>query len=206
MTLIVIASALLALGWYFNQHKSGPENTSKNSLTAAQASISKTPIEQVKEKVQDLASHDGEKNHSDHSNENEAAELLTQERQYTEIELNEMTEEKFEALLKDTQMRLPKLSDFKKLPAGALHRTPPQVIEAGRNLGVIKEVLRIHESYERAALPFYRDCAKNDEGSTPVRALCLTNLIEIHKKNNVPLNLKEYPSQLIELTKLVTDI
>lgn len=132
--------------------------------------------------------------------------VLIQERVYTEVELNNMTEEQFSALLKDTEMRLPKLSDLKKLPAGALHRTPPLIIEAGRELGLIKEIIKIHESYEKIALPFYKSCAKNDQGTTPVRALCLTNLIELNKKSGREFKINEYPSQIIELAKMVTEI
>jgi hypothetical protein len=132
--------------------------------------------------------------------------VLTVERVFTEKEINEMTETKFIELLKDTERKLPKLTDIKKLPAGALHRTPPIVIQAGRDLGVIKEVLKVHESYERVVTPFYKSCAKNEEGTTPVRALCLTNLIEIKKKNNQSLNLKDYPERLVELSKMITDI
>ena len=132
--------------------------------------------------------------------------ILTAERIYTEQEINEMSEVKFIDLLKETERRLPKLADIKKLPPGALHRTPPIVLQAGRDLGVIKEVLKVHESYSRVVAPFYKSCAKDDTGTTPVRALCLTNLIEINKKNNQSLNLKEYPDKLIELSKMVTDI
>lgn len=132
--------------------------------------------------------------------------VLESARVYTEIELKEMTEEQFSNLLKDIQSRLPKLSDIKSLPAGALHRTPTIIIEAGRDLGLIKEILKIHESYEKSAVPFYKTCAKNNEGTTPVRALCLTNLVEIKKKKGQDLNMAEYPHQIIELAKMVTDI
>lgn len=132
--------------------------------------------------------------------------VLEKERLYTEAELNEMSEEQFTILLKDTETRLPKLADIKKLPAGALHRTPPIIIEAGRQLGLIKEILKIHESYERVAVSFYQNCAKDSSGTTPVRALCLTNLIEIKKKKGESLNLAEYPGPIIQLAKMVTDI
>lgn len=132
--------------------------------------------------------------------------VLMRERIYTEAEINEMSEQQFEELLKETERKLPKIADLKKLPAGALHRTPPDVIQAGRDLGVIREVLKVHEAYERVAAPFYNNCAKNNEGVTPVRALCLTNLIEIKKKNGESLNLKEFPNQLIELSRMVTEI
>lgn len=132
--------------------------------------------------------------------------VLEKERIYTEQELGEMTEENFLELLKDVQTRLPKLSDIKKLPPGALHHTPPLILEAGRELGLIKEILKIHTSYEAVALPFYKSCAKNAEGTTPVRALCLTNLIEIKKKNGQDFNSSEYPGHIVELAKIVIEI
>ena len=132
--------------------------------------------------------------------------VLEKERIYTEQEINEMTEEQFAMLLKDTENRLPKRSDLKQIPAGALHRTPTIVLKAGRDLGLIKEILKVHESYERIAAPFYKSCAKNEEGTTPVRALCLTDLIQIKKKNGQELNINEFPSQIVELSKMVTDI
>ncbi len=131
--------------------------------------------------------------------------LLTQERTFTDAEINDMTEEQFVELIKDTERKMPKVSDLKKIPTGALHTTPTVVIQAGRDLGVIKEVLKVHESYERVATPFYKTCAKSEEGVTSVRALCLTNLIEIKKKNNESVNLNEYPSQLVQLSRLVID-
>jgi hypothetical protein len=132
--------------------------------------------------------------------------LLVQERFYTENEINEMTEPQFKSLLKDIELKLPLLSDLKKLPPGALHTTPAPVMQAGKDLGLIKEILKVHESYEREALVFYESCAGNAERPTPVRALCLTNLVIIKKKNGERVNLKSYPAQLVELTKMVTDL
>lgn len=136
----------------------------------------------------------------------EAELVLEKERIYTEQEINEMTEEKFSMLLKDTANRLPKRSDIKQIPSGALHRTPEIIIKAGRDLGLIKEVLKIHESYERVAASFYQSCAKDEEGTTPVRALCLTDLIQIKKKHGQELKMNEFPNQIVELSKMVTDI
>ena len=132
--------------------------------------------------------------------------VLTAERIYTENEINEMSEIQFSGLIKDTELKLPKLSDIKKIPPGALHHTPVLIIQAGRDLGVIKEILKIHKEFEKVAIPFYKNCAKNLQGTTPVRALCLTNLIEIKKNNNENLNLKDYPETLVELSRMVTGI
>lgn len=191
--IIIVVTALL----YLSDKGQLNDNKSKLTLlnTAKKLPVLDTIIQQNLAKQQEasmkLASNDV---------------LLEQERVYTEQELNEMTEETFIALLKDTENRLPKRSDIKQIPSGALHRTPEIIIQAGRDLGLIKEILKIHESYERVALTFYKSCAKNEEGTTPVRALCLTDLIQIKKKNGQSININEFPTQLVELSKMVTDI
>lgn len=132
--------------------------------------------------------------------------LLVRERVYTESEINEMSETQFIALLAETESKLPTVNDIRKLPPGALHRTPAPVIQAGKDLGLLKEVLKVHESYEREAQVFYKKCALTVERPTSVKALCLTNLIEIKKKNGEKLNLAAFPADIVALTKLITDM
>ncbi len=134
------------------------------------------------------------------------SDLLVRERVYTENEINEMTEEQFTALVKETELKLPKLSDIKNLPPAALHRTPAPVMQAGKDLGLLKEVLKVHESYEPIAAKLYQNCAKDAQRPTPVRALCLTDLIQYKKKNGEKINQAEYPANLIDLTKMITDM
>lgn len=134
------------------------------------------------------------------------ATMLTRERIYTEEEITSMTEEEFKTMLNDTERRLPSKKDIKDLPPGALHHTPGIIVEAGRNLGAIKEVLKAHENYEKIALPFYEKCSMNNEGTTTVRALCLTNLVLIKEKNGEKVNTNSYPQDIVKLSKLVTDL
>lgn len=138
--------------------------------------------------------------------ESSSTELLTAERFYTEEEIKNTTEIQFAEMLKDTEKRLPTLSDIKQIPSGALHHIPAVVLEAGRNLGAIKEVLKYHPEYEEKAIPLYTECARAENRPTPVRALCLTNLIEVSKKHRLPLDLKTFPPNIVQLTKLVTDM
>jgi hypothetical protein len=133
-------------------------------------------------------------------------ELLTAERIYTEEEIKNTTEQQFYEMLKETQKRLPLLSEIKQVPSGALHHIPSVVLEAGRNLGVLKEVFKYHPEYEIKAISMYNDCARAENRPMPVRALCLTNLILFSKKYNLPLDLKSFPNNIVELTKLVTDM
>ena len=187
--MLSLALFMAAVSFYLNHNKLNVQNDNKSKLT----------LEKVEEKAEQKVSGFKAVMEKNLANQEKIAiaqtasdNVLTQDRSFTELEIKEMTEEKFIDLLKDTQRRLPKISDIKKLPPGVLHRTPEIIIQAGRDLGVLKEVLKVHESYERDAFPFYKNCAKNAEGPTPLRALCLTNLIEIKKKNGENLNLKEY--------------
>lgn len=136
----------------------------------------------------------------------ETSNILLKERNYTEVEINEMTESEFRDLLKETESKLPTISDIRQLPPGALHYTPAPVMQAGKDLGLLKEILSVHESYEREAVTFYDKCAKTKERPVAIKALCLTNLIEIKKKNGMKINLNSYPKDIVELTKLITDI
>ena len=132
--------------------------------------------------------------------------LLIRERVYTESEINNMTEEQFRVLVNETELKLPKLSDIKNLPPGALHRTPAPVMQAGKDLGLLKEVLAVHESYEPMAAKMYQSCAKDSLKPTPVRALCLTDLIIYKKKNGEKINKAEYPAVLLDLTRIITEL
>lgn len=199
MIITMISTIIIVVIAYLYQVKNDDLNDNKSKLTLLKTAKKVPGLKNLIE--QNLARQQAQ------SNDQMSPEIVLQtERLYTEAELLDMTEEQFSVLLKDTEGRLPKLSDIKKIPAEALHRTPPIVLQAGRDLGLIKEILKIHESYERVAAPFYKSCAKNAEGTTPVRALCLTNLIEIKKKNNQEINMSEFPGQIIELSKMVTEI
>ncbi len=127
--------------------------------------------------------------------------LITMERQYTEKEIENMNELQFSTLLSDVKRKLPKKSELKNIPAHALHTTPPIIIEAGKNLGLIKEVILIHPEFQKTAIPFYEECAKDNESPTTIRALCLTNLIIINKKTK----LQNYPKEIVDLAKIVTE-
>lgn len=203
--LIITMISLLVMGTiaFLKQQNPVASNDNKSKLTllntAQKIPVLKSLIQQNLAKQEELARQSA-------AQEAASENVLVKERVYTEQELSEMSEEKFVELLKDTTIRLPKLSDIKKIPPGVLHHTPAIILAAGRELGLIKEILKIHESYERAALPFYKSCAQNTEGTTPVRALCLTNLIEISRKNGQSIKTTGYPGNIVELAKMVTEI
>ncbi len=132
--------------------------------------------------------------------------LLTQERIYTEEEIKNTTPLQFEEMLKETEAKLPLKAELKQIPEGALHHTPTTILEAGRNLGALKEVLKFHPEYEEKIIPLYHKCAQASDRPTTVRALCLTDLITLSKKRNTPIDLTKYPNDIVSLTKIVTDM
>jgi hypothetical protein len=200
--LLVVVALILGVGVrYINSDKNHAVNEIKSKLTI-DTTTQKTPPKGLRA----LIAKNIEKQQEMTERTDFGPPLIEQERFYTELEIASMTEGQFEDLLKTVELKLPKLSDIKKLPPGALHRTPELVLQAGKDLGLIKEVLAVHESYERNAVGFYDECAKSVERPTPVRALCLTNLIVIKKKNGEKINSKAYPAELLELTKMITDL
>ena len=74
-------------------------------------------------------------------------------------------------LLKD----LPK-KDILHKPDRDHHRPPPELTEAGAELGAIEDLLDKNPSLLREGLRFYKQCALQDEVLTSLRALCLHNL------------------------------
>ena len=136
----------------------------------------------------------------------QSSSVLTMERNFTQEEINRMSEAEFKSVLADIERKLPKKSDLKKIPEQALHHTPPAIIEAGRNLGLIKEIIKVHKNYETFALDFYQDCTKNEESPTTIRAICLTNLVVINRLNGNKFNTAGYPKEIVDLSKIVTDL
>lgn len=132
--------------------------------------------------------------------------IILKKRNYTEIEIKNMSLEEFKDLLSTTEANLPTIADIRKLPPGALHHVPQPVIQAGRDLGLLKEILAEHPDYTGEANTLYENCSEKDELPQSVRALCLTNLIQNKKASGEKLNLSIYPKEIVELSKLVIDI
>jgi len=197
LVLLLIAGVLAAISMYLNGQKKVRPNESKSQLTA----------QAVEKKASKLRTFLDKKLIKDQQESaSSSTPLLDHERQFTEQEITQMTENGFEELLTEVERRLPKISDIKKIPSGALHRTPETIIEAGRNLGLVKEILISHEKFIPKAIGFYDHCAKSEERPTPVRALCFTNLVLLKKQKDEKINLKDYPPQVIDLAKMITDI
>ena len=200
VTVLVLAALLFVSSRYLKTQNELTSNDMKSQLMLQNSSENKP--KSLKDVIaKNLQSRDEMTERKDFDDS-----VLEKERIYTESEINEMSEEQFMGLLKDIELKLPRISDIKKLPPEALHRTPEPVMQAGRDLGLIKEILKVHESYDRVAVGLYERCAKETDRPTAVRALCLTNLVTIKKKNGQKINTAQYPAELVELTKMITDL
>lgn len=198
--LLIAGIFILAIvGIYLNTKS---ENETKNSLTEKLTN----PDSKISHKLQEVIAKNVEKKSEEMHEVKLDGSMLTKERIYTEDEINNMSPEQFNELLNDIERRLPKKTDIKKIPEQALHHTPPLIIEAGRNLGLIKEIIKVHNNYEKNALDFYQKCLNNIETPTTVRAICLTNLVVINQKNGTKYNTNKYPKEIVDLSKIVTDL
>lgn len=195
--LLIVIIAVFMMGQYIfsKRHEIVLHNINKNHLT---------PIKKLQNSslLIKLIPHQTDQKKTSLKNQN----MIQLQRQYTEQELSKMTEENFKSVLSETEIALPLLSDIKKLPEEALHHTPGLIIRAGKELGLIKEILKTNKSFENLALEFYKRCAQNKKGVTPVRALCLTNILEINKKNGIKIDTGQYPQHILELSKMVIDL
>ena len=208
LVLLILAALLAGTSIYLNTRKPKLPNESKSQLTSPTRSTNETQFNNSKVPLNDKIRTFLNKSlrvKKDAAGPVESP-LVTQERLYTEDEINRMSAENFKSLLVEVELRMPKITDIKKLPAEALHRTPEPILEAGKDLGLIKEIITRHEGYTQLAIGFYDNCAKSDERPTPVRALCLTNLALQKKKRAEKINLRDYPNQVIDLAKMITDL
>jgi hypothetical protein len=193
-TLILLGSLLLKSKKFFVSDDMKSKLTSENTLNNPSKSLKNLIASSIKKKEEMTE-------RVDFNDEN----LLVRERFYTEKEINDMSEEEFKLLVKETELKLPLLSDIKKLPPEALHRTPAPVMQAGKDLGLLKEVIKVHESYIDIAALMYERCSKNNLRPISVRALCLVNFIQYKKKYGKTINKADYPKELVDLIKIITD-
>ncbi len=208
-SIAILGLIILALLYYKSKHMTlnAPIESIESSIEQNNANSLETHGDTIRdENTHEAHNHDHPVEIKSEQAQKLEETMLANERFYTEAEIKEMTRDQFENLLKETEAKLPTVSDIRKLPAEALHHTPLAIIKAGRELGLLKEVINAHEDYELEAMEFYKKCAEKEDSPTPVRALCLTNLIEINKKRGIETNYSKYPSQIIELAKMITDL
>jgi hypothetical protein len=91
-------------------------------------------------------------------------------------EASPMTREEFASLVEQALQELPRKETLRKLPAEEVeHQAPPQIFEAGRILGGVKEALDKNPDLVPQAVEFYAHCAESNNYPNSVRALCYSN-------------------------------
>ncbi|MCK6596156.1 MAG: hypothetical protein L6Q33_13230 [Bacteriovoracaceae bacterium] len=206
--------ALLILGLVLfsmakNQKKNPVEIAEDPELLEVTQEVSLTNAGLQKTEKRDLKSliqQNLKKQQEEVENKISAQPQILQKRSYTESEIANMSVEEFKIVLDTTEAQLPTIKDIRSLPPGALHHVPTPIIQAGKDMGLIKEILAVHPDYRQEAQGFYEICAENDDRPQAVRALCLTNLIQLKKENGEKLNTASYPKEIVELSKLVIDL
>lgn len=210
---LLILLVILAGFIYFELNRSSRLTDKTNQLVTNSLSedqkVNKKHLEVIKDVPPPVSDKHEEEHH--HEAETEATKtdldetMLANERIYTQSELDHMTRAEFQHTLLDIKRKLPKLSEIKKIPDAALHHTPSLVLKAGRDISVVAEVTALHPEYEIDALNFYDACARNPQGVTTVKALCLTNIIEINNKNKQTTDLSIYPKEIVDLSRMVIE-
>ncbi len=131
---------------------------------------------------------------------------IATKRAYTEAEIIQMTETEFKNVLSETMIFLPKIHEIKKLPNNVLHTTPNEILAAGQDFGLIKEILKYHPEFQELANEFYSKNALNQELPVSLRAQALTHLVLALKTEGRDILQNDYPPEVIRLVKLVIDL
>lgn len=86
-----------------------------------------------------------------------------------------LSEFDFVERIEKTLLGLPAIEELKNFSAQELHHFNPLLIEAGKKLGKIAEVLTAYPQYKNKGLEFYQRCVQKVETFTAIKALCLLN-------------------------------
>ncbi len=150
---------ILGAGWFLNQ-----------TLNSPQESIPFLPTEPVLSQTQNEIKKEKSISH----------ESVSQ----TELKAQSLEVQEFIQFTEKVYQSLPFISDFQRLSESEVHHTPALMIEAGEKLGEIAQALEDHPEWAESAIPFYTDCARNDQFPNPVRALCYYHLNQIKNQNS----------------------
>lgn len=204
LALLILGLVLISI---YQDQKKSELALQENDLVSQEVSLTSSAIEKSeKPSLKDLIKKNLQAQEKSVAENLANKPMILQKRNYTEAEIQKMTIEEFKDLAMTTEANLPTIGDIRKLPPGALHHVPEPVIQAGKDLGLIKEILVVHPNFTEEANILYENCSEKDELPQSVRALCLTNLIQNKKSQGEKLNLSSYPKEIVELTKLVIDI
>lgn len=98
--------------------------------------------------------------------------------------------------------QLPLKSDLQKLDDGQAHSIPQELLQTGRELGKLKELVIKYPNFKELqdeAKTYYKSCADKDEVPTSIRSLCLFNRLQLAKNHNEKFDISSYPPEIKQL-------
>lgn len=120
--------------------------------------------------------------------------------------IKRMTLAEFKAFLGSALTNIPLKEDLASITSNQAHHIPKELLEGGKKLGVIREVLSNRPEFTKSASAFYEACAKQKKAMSSFRAMCLSNLIKLARKENKTFNLEGYNERVVELATEISDI
>lgn len=107
----------------------------------------------------------------------------------------------FNNYVDETLKKLPTKEKLEGLNNDDVHHTPKFIMETGLRLGKIKKQVKLNKDFAPKAMDFYEGCAKKDESFTPIRGLCLANLMYLKKELGESFDPSPYPEKVQDLAK-----
>ena len=111
--------------------------------------------------------------------------------------------DEFSGLLMKVYSDIPTIDDLRRLSPEDAHNYPNSLIETGRNLGLIVELVKNKKELLNEAIGFYSKCSKRDRFPSSVRAICLSNLMKFSKDSDFRPDLSLYPRRVLEMVKIL---
>ncbi|MFT6071174.1 MAG: hypothetical protein ACJAT2_001446 [Bacteriovoracaceae bacterium] len=160
-----------------------------------------------------LESHDHDHDHEeDHDHTIDAADappktnIIRVGSQGVESEIEKWTLPVFKSYINETYKTLPNLKDARGLKDEEVHQNPKLVMDAGLRLGSIKKQIKLNSDFEEEGMKFYDKCALKKDGLTPVRALCLANLVYMKNQKGEDFELEKYPEKVKDLAQKALEL
>jgi len=111
----------------------------------------------------------------------------------------------FEETINNALASLPTIAQLRELRSSELHRTPKAVVRAGDQIGLIAEAIEKNPALAPQGMAFYGKCARKNEISSAIRALCLGNLRDLARNSGAELNEIGVSEEIRRLADKLTD-
>jgi hypothetical protein len=113
-----------------------------------------------------------------------------------------VTAEQFAKKVETTLENLITVEQYRAAAMKNVHTTPREMIQAGAQIGDIAEMMEENPEFLEQGMQFYEKCMEGNTYPTPIRALCYSNLKQIHADRpslssaSVPEDVKRLGDQL----------